>query len=369
MIANGKGNFFSAHYDWLVAGLGVLALGAAAVFYVMAIGEDPETAAQDAVAEVKGRKPSKTGVKDEDMSAFEAATKITKIPAVVTEVPEKTASFLASERRVKCKCGKAISGDVKAVPECPYCHTKQEAEKVVVLDADGDGMADEWEKRFGLNPGDPSDAAKDKDGDGFTNLEEYEAKTDPTDAKSHPDYLDSLKLTLPLKQTYLPFVFTKATKLPSGWRCEFFDQSKRKAGSTGVVSAKTGEEIRGYGYVVKSYEQKSEMRERPGMKGMKMKFDVSEVTIERKSDGKVVKFAIDPTVNDRKLKMVPVAVDVQATLQYERGAGKSLEVVAGTVIDLNGSKYKVVSVKPEGQGAAVVVEDSLSGLKRTIKAP
>ena len=67
MIANGKGNFFSAHYDWLVAGLGVLALGAAAVFYVMAIGEDPETAAQDAVAEVKGRKPSKTGVKDEDV--------------------------------------------------------------------------------------------------------------------------------------------------------------------------------------------------------------------------------------------------------------------------------------------------------------
>ena len=111
------------------------------------------------------------------------------------------------------------------------------------------------------------------------------------------------------------------------------------------------------------------MRERPGMKGMKMKFDVSEVTIERKADGKVIKFAIDPTVNDRKLKMAPVAVDVQATLQYERGAGKSLDVVAGTEINLNGSKYKVVSVKSIDQGAAVEVEDSLTGLKRIIKAP
>ncbi len=369
MIASGEGNFVSAHYGWLVAGIGVRAWVAAAVFYLMAIADDPERAAQDAGAEVKGRKPAKPGVKDEDMASFEAATKITEIPAVVTEVPEKTASFLASERRVKCKCGKAISGDVKAVPECPYCHTKQEAEKVVVLDADGDGMPDEWEKRFGLNPGDPSDAAADKDGDGFTNLEEFLAKTDPTDAKDHPDYLDSLKLTLPLKQTYLPFVFTKATKLPSGWRCEFFDASKKKVGNTGVVSAKIGEEIRGYGYVVKNYEQKSEMRERPGMKGMKMKFDVSEVTIERKADGKIVKFAIDPTVNDRKLKMVPVAVDVQATLQYERGAGKSFDVVAGSEINLNGAKYKVISVAAAGQGGTVTVAESLSGVKRVIQAP
>lgn len=47
------------------------------------------------------------------------------------------------------------------------------------VDSDGDGMPDSWEKKYGLNPNDPSDAAKDADGDGYTNLEEYLNGTDP----------------------------------------------------------------------------------------------------------------------------------------------------------------------------------------------
>ena len=41
------------------------------------------------------------------------------------------------------------------------------------VDSDRDGMPDDWETAHGLNPRDPSDAAKDRDGDGYTNLEEY----------------------------------------------------------------------------------------------------------------------------------------------------------------------------------------------------
>jgi pectate lyase len=48
-------------------------------------------------------------------------------------------------------------------------------------DSDGDGMPDEWEIRYGLNPDDPSDGPLDKDGDGYTNLEEYLNGTDPTE--------------------------------------------------------------------------------------------------------------------------------------------------------------------------------------------
>ncbi|MBS7248690.1 MAG: hypothetical protein KIH04_10485 [Candidatus Freyarchaeota archaeon] len=46
-------------------------------------------------------------------------------------------------------------------------------------------MPDGWEVQYGLDPL-SDDAGQDKDGDGFTNLEEYVAGTDPTDPKSHP---------------------------------------------------------------------------------------------------------------------------------------------------------------------------------------
>src|SRR5207247_1396889 len=41
------------------------------------------------------------------------------------------------------------------------------------LDRDGDGMPDAWEIAHGLNPNDPADGKADRDGDGYTNLEEY----------------------------------------------------------------------------------------------------------------------------------------------------------------------------------------------------
>jgi hypothetical protein len=43
-------------------------------------------------------------------------------------------------------------------------------------DSDNDGLPDRWEKEHGATP----------DGDGYTNLEEYEAGTDPNDESSHP---------------------------------------------------------------------------------------------------------------------------------------------------------------------------------------
>jgi hypothetical protein len=48
-----------------------------------------------------------------------------------------------------------------------------------VKDTDRDGMPDEWERKCGLNPADPSDAAKDCNGDGYTNIEKYINGLDP----------------------------------------------------------------------------------------------------------------------------------------------------------------------------------------------
>ena len=51
-------------------------------------------------------------------------------------------------------------------------------------DSDGDGLLDSWELQFFGDLG--QEAAGDFDGDGFTNLEEFGAGTDPTDSMSKP---------------------------------------------------------------------------------------------------------------------------------------------------------------------------------------
>ena len=54
-------------------------------------------------------------------------------------------------------------------------------------DADKDGMPDAWETKYGLNPNDAADAAKDLSGDGYTNIEKYINGIDP---KTRTDWKD-----------------------------------------------------------------------------------------------------------------------------------------------------------------------------------
>ncbi|MBW2441368.1 MAG: S8 family serine peptidase, partial [Deltaproteobacteria bacterium] len=56
---------------------------------------------------------------------------------------------------------------------------------IKINDNDSDSMADDWESDNGLNTS-INDSADDPDGDGFTNFEEYEARTNPRNAASTP---------------------------------------------------------------------------------------------------------------------------------------------------------------------------------------
>jgi hypothetical protein len=68
---------------------------------------------------------------------------------------------------------------------------KQTFDGPICVDWDGDGMPDDWEIRYGLNPW-VNDADIDSDGDGLTNREEYEMGFDPFNLDTDGDgILDS----------------------------------------------------------------------------------------------------------------------------------------------------------------------------------
>jgi len=58
-----------------------------------------------------------------------------------------------------------------------------------IIDLDEDGMDDDWERLYGLDPTDPGDAALDGDGDGLANVDEYFADSDPTNPDTDGDGL------------------------------------------------------------------------------------------------------------------------------------------------------------------------------------
>ena len=378
MIAgkDGKG-FFAAHWDWLVALAGLLALVAAAFALVTALGEDPDEKANEMLRQLGGAPRGATGVEAVDLSAFETAAKKVQTPPKVVEIAETQESFMASGRRVFCELGDAAD-EKKAcglpipfgLKTCPLCGAKQPEEQKVVLDSDGDGMDDEYEAEHGLDPN-RDDRDDDLDGDGFTNWEEFEAKTDPNDATSHPDYLDSLTLKMPLKETHLPFYFDKALKLPNGTKRYYFRDPKRKNtyGQRGVTySVLEGEEIGQAeklptGFVVKGYEERSEERKIAASKGekqLKKTVDTSVAMIERKSDKKRLELVVGESKR-------AVAVDSKATLVYTRGETKEFSVAVGEEISLNGNTYKVVAITREDKMAKVTVA-GLAG-KKTLTAP
>ena len=113
-----------------------------------------------------------------------AAPRVTTLPA--SEIMEPVLKYAGCTRpardvvdarivaEVRARKGHFISSqkDVGGWPT--YASAKPPA------DSDHDGMPDAWEKRHGFNPADGADGPKDKDGDGYTNVEEYLNLTDPT---------------------------------------------------------------------------------------------------------------------------------------------------------------------------------------------
>ncbi|MDP0500082.1 MAG: polysaccharide lyase [Verrucomicrobiota bacterium JB022] len=110
---------------------------------------------------------------------------LAKVGATLPRRDSVDQRVIESVRTGKVVSGDGIIDDPKEVGGYPnYTFSPDE----VPVDSDNDGMPDEWEIRYGLDPHNPADAAEDADGDGYTNIEEYLNGTNPQ------EYIDYLNL-------------------------------------------------------------------------------------------------------------------------------------------------------------------------------
>lgn len=123
-------------------------------------------------------------------------------------------TLLVSELRVRSVNQKALPAPIPFDAQiCPF--TGAEQPSMTDYDTDLDGMSDEYEETYGLNPRNSSDVWLDLDGDGFSNLEEFQAGTDPSDPLKFPSLLAKLRMMGSKAQ---PFTmrFQGVQELPNG---------------------------------------------------------------------------------------------------------------------------------------------------------
>ena len=215
---------FFGFYDKLIALVGIVVLGIAAFLFATgrAASEKDGKAFQRKISNLSPAHPDVADVSARVASYAVPFSRIAK-PFQISPERERKAGFFTPEMRVWCvrnDCRFPLAPDWN---KCPICGTEQIVKPVETInaDSDGDGMPDDWERKHGLNPQDPSDAALDSDEDGFTNLQEFQDGTDPLDAKSHTDFATLLRVAK-IEATILPLKFTGASRMPNGkYKCQF----------------------------------------------------------------------------------------------------------------------------------------------------
>jgi hypothetical protein len=186
-------------------------------------------------------------------------------------------------------------------------------------------VPNDWFEKFGLPIQDADVLDQDPDKDGFTNLDEWQGNTDPTNKDSHPDYLTKLHL---VSATEEPFRYIFSSRIKDTFGINSIDQSEP------TQFLKVGDVIRGTNFKIMKFTEKH-ARNQYGTN-----VDVSELFLEHEQSHAQV------TLVKEQVATSPQSI---ATFVYTWGGRREFEVRKDQEFSLKPVeeiKYKLVDVQP-----------------------
>ncbi len=187
-------------------------------------------------------------------------------------------------------------------------------------------VPNEWLNQFSLPIADADVLEQDGDGDGFTNLEEWQGHSNPTDKNSHPPYLAKLKVKSVATE---PFRYVFASRSGDTFTINSSDRSEP------TQFVRVGQTIPGSRYQVVNYEEKAQPNPATGGE-----VDVSELTIENTETHEHL------TLVKEKVMLSPQSI---VTFVYSWGQKREFPVKKEEEFSLPPQadiKYKLVDVQP-----------------------
>jgi hypothetical protein len=314
----------TAHYDKVLTVLAIAVLAGSLIMITISLGglTKSQTAFETFVKELKPTHPDAVEV---DVDPYEHAVEVMDDrPQVATW----SNSMFVPETR--CYCIECKIPIVLSTTVCPFCGEKQPIIKERPDDLDSDGMPNEWEEEYAFDPRDPDDADEDADQDLWSNLEEYEAGTNPRDANDVPACATRIEV---LKVGAIPFklLFKAVTEEPD--LTLTFQINTRAGGRTYFI--KMGEKVEDFTLI--DYKEKFETKK---FGGSDMRVDVSTITL--KSGNKNIELTKDKVrkydelrarlwsrKDDTKVVVKEGGVYSFCTQEYEV---KSIDINEGTVL-------------------------------------
>lgn len=232
--------------------------------------------------------------------------------------------------------------------KCPFCGAKPIKDVKQDPDPDKDGLPTEWEDKYGLDPFDAADAGKDNDGDGYTNLEEYQqGPFDPLDPQSHPASVKRLELK---SITGERFALLFKSRINTGHGYKFVLNYRLPDGRIKTEFVKVGDKVAG---VTVSNYREHKVRVRDNFP----KEDRSELTLTTKGGDDIVLQIGKPT---KRVKLT-----AHLMLPHADGKNETFDVTKNDKFEIEGAVYKVITI--DGDKGTVIIQDEINKKRTEIK--